>query len=69
MNFTAQEHAILDIFDRAGSPRLRLQQIAGAPLAAVAGALVQKRILAPADGEYWLTEQGVQLLRQRAQSR
>lgn len=67
MNIGPQEDIILDVFRRS-SPMLRFHQIAGVFLAAeermtAVRALVDKGVLARlADGEYWLTEEGVYLL-------
>ncbi len=68
MVLTAQERAILRIFDQAFVPQVRFQQIAGALLhteerLVATRALVKKGILARlADGEYWLTDRGLTLL-------
>ena len=67
MTFTPEEKAILDVFSGT-SPKPRFQQVSSALLKtderiAATRALVRKGILARlAGGEYWLTEQGVQLL-------
>lgn len=68
MSLSPQEQLILNLFDETTDCRLRFHRIACGGLrvderAAATRALVEKGILAPlADGEYWLTELGAQLL-------
>ena len=66
MNLTPQERAILNVFDHASVPKVRFQQIAcsGADeRSATVRTLVRKGILARlADGEYWLTDEGLEFV-------
>ena len=69
MELTPQEKAVLKVFRQpTGVPVVRFQQLGSACLRnadrdTATHSLVKKGFITPlADGEYWLTEDGVQLL-------
>jgi len=64
MNLTAAERAILETFDKMGARWVRLAHLQIGERAAATRALIDKGFVKRlADGEYWLTDLGVQALR------